>query len=94
MSVTSYEPDYTYDFKPLYPRESDDLTPMYSFNAPSANFWHGVAYYLHKSGKTDDQIKDILASKHARWMMDAYSDEIAKLGQSIARKYFKTMKTD
>lgn len=92
MTVTDYEPDFTWHFKPLYSHAMDkdeELTTMYAFNSPANSFWHGVAYYLHALGASDEQIREIMASKHARWMMDGYDDKIAELGEEIAGEYFK-----
>ena len=93
MNVTSYDPDFTVHFCSLFPKENlagiDDMTKCYSYDGPSAGFWHGVAYYLHEQGKSDKEIRDIIASKDARWLLDNYGGQISELGYDLAKKYFK-----
>ena len=68
--------------------------PMYSYDGPSSSFWNGVANFLRDQFKLSDiQIGEVLMSKHSRWMLDGYGQDIDQLGYLMARLYFsKTQK--
>lgn len=60
--------------------------PMYSFDRPAHYFWNGVANGLKKSGLNDEEIKDWLQSKAARWLLDSMGEKIVKLGKKYGKK--------
>jgi hypothetical protein len=67
--------------------------PMYSFTRPACAFWQGLANGLAEQGKTEEQIKEILQSKHMRWLFDGQaSEQIEALGTEIALRYGKDWK--
>lgn len=64
--------------------------PLYSYDCPSARFWHGFALGLHARGFTDRQVRDILQSKLMRWMFDN-DNEVQALGAKMAQSSWITL---
>ena len=75
--------DYTGKFCDLNPLSNE--WPMYSFDRAAYSFWNGFANGLKDKGFRDDQIKDWLQSKLARWLLDADSEKIENLGYEMAK---------
>jgi hypothetical protein len=64
--------------------------PMYSYDAPAYTVWNAIAAEFNKAGWSDDQIKDWLQSKAARWAMDGdLGDAMRAAGAAYARKVIK-----
>lgn len=61
--------------------------PMYSYDNPTPAFWRGFIRQLCKDGLEDEQIVNLLQSKHMRWMFDSDSAQIEKLGESMAQGF-------
>lgn len=79
--------DYTGKMGRLYPPHDDKPEwPMYSYERPAWNFWNGVANGLRDMGYSDEQIKGILQSKAARWLLDKHDDKLQDLGYSMANE--------
>ncbi len=62
--------------------------PMYSYERPAWLYFNGVANALRAQGWNDEQIKERLASKDMRWMLDAWEQEVEHLGFAHAERYF------
>lgn len=71
---------------PLFPT-TDVKAPMYSYNGPAYTFWNGAAQALVEHGLSEKQAIEWLQSKNARWLMDAYAQEIEALGKTLVQKY-------
>lgn len=54
----------------MFGRPGSPEWPMYSYERPAYMVWNAVASSLHDRGWTDDQIKEWLQSKNARWALD------------------------
>ena len=67
-------------------REVSDLS-FISKDRAAYNFWNGFANALMHNGFTRDEVMHILQSKHTRWMLDTYDDEIETIGYVLATKY-------
>lgn len=69
----------------LYPTKGEPEWPMYSFDRPSYMLWNAIATGLTARGWTEQQIKDWLQSKGARWALDAdLGEAISQLGCAYA----------
>ena len=77
--------DITGEIGPLVDLGPPEI-PMYSYRFPSDYFWNGIANGLKKKRFTENQIKDWLQSKQARWTIDKYCNEIEELGEKIGLK--------
>jgi predicted transcriptional regulator len=61
--------------------------PMYSFETPSFMLWNAIASEMNAKGWTDEEIKEWLQSKAARWACDGELGEaIIKLGKKFGKK--------
>lgn len=82
----SYE-DYTDKLGPLYEGEASHREwPMYAYRRPAYLFWNGVANGLRDKGYTEEQARDWLQSKNARYSLDGgWETEIEDLGYRLAR---------
>ena len=59
--------------------------PMYSHDRAAYMLWNAIANGLAAKGWTEEQIKDWLQSKSARWALDGdLGDAISKLGTEYA----------
>jgi hypothetical protein len=66
--------------------------PMYSFDRPAYYLWNAIANGLHQRGWTEEQIKDWLQSKSARWALDgSLGESIEQLGAEFAAIIVKDM---
>jgi hypothetical protein len=64
--------------------------PMYSYDAPAYTVWNAIAATFNRAGWSDDQIRDWLQSKHARWAMDGELGAVLRAaGEAYARKVLK-----
>ena len=59
--------------------------PMYSYDRPAYILWNAIANVLHAKGWTEDEIKNWLQSKDARWALDfGLEESIEDLGRAYA----------
>jgi hypothetical protein len=64
--------------------------PMSSFDAPAYTVWNAIAATFNRAGWSDDQIRDWLQSKQARWAMDMdLGDVLRAAGEAYARKILR-----
>ena len=85
--------DITGKIGPLYTAPYEAEWPMYSFNRPSYAFYQGIAEGLAQLGRKEPEIRDILQSKHMRWLFDGLASEsVETLGLTIALKHGKDWK--
>lgn len=91
MSIENRVEEIVYSAYQMYsgkPNEhADKPFAMYSHNNPTNAFWSGFVRKLMKDGLTDEQVQNLLQSKHMRWMFDADSDKIEDLGEQMAQGY-------
>lgn len=60
---------------------------MYSFDTPSYILWNAIASEMNARGWTDEEIKEWLQSKAARWACDGeLGDSLRKLGKQFGKK--------
>lgn len=86
MSIRESEVDYTGKMGSLYAGIPTIVEwPMCSFDRAAHCFWNGVANELIRQGRTEEQVKDWLQSKNARWMLDAHGDRLSDLGAELVR---------
>lgn len=83
--------DYTAAFKPLFGTPStDDARAIYSYERPAYIFWSAFMNGLRAAGLTEEEAKDWIASKRARWMLDGeMSDKIEALAYEYAKAHAK-----
>jgi len=67
--------------------------PMYSHNNPTPIFWRGFVRQLMVDGASDEQVIQLLQSKHMRWMFDSDSDKIEEIAEQMAKNYSEIAKT-
>lgn len=81
----SYE-DYSDKLGPLFPDHNQDREwPMYVYRRPAYLFWNGVANGLLDKGYNEEQVKEWLQSKNARYSLDGgWEQEIESLGYKLA----------
>ena len=73
---------------PLFPIKAGGEAewPMYSFERPAWKFWNGVASGLKAKGYSEEETKEWLQSKKARWFLDEFDDKLFELGEQLALK--------
>lgn len=60
---------------------------MYSFDKFSRLIICGMCEQMLSEGCTEDQIKEVLASKHVRWMLDGAEGQLIEIGYKLAQNY-------
>jgi hypothetical protein len=61
----------------------DPKHPMYSFHGPSHVVWNAIATVLSERDWSDDQIRDWLQSKQARWAIEGRLGEALTMVASL-----------
>lgn len=83
--MPKYEKHFDLLLGPLYPASGVfDITPMFSFDAPSHCVWTEIANHLLNRGWSEEKIKEWLQSKQARWAMDG---ELGDMLRTAAAEY-------
>ena len=67
---------------------TDDVDcPMYSFEQPAYIVWNSITRALMARGWSEDQVKEWLQSKEARWALDgSLGAAIERAAKQYARK--------
>lgn len=96
MNIEKRVEEIVYSAYQMYSGKPNEHTetpfPMYSYNNPANAFWRGFVRKLMVDGLTDEQVQDLLQSKHMRWMFDADSDKVEELGEQMAEGYAEISK--
>jgi hypothetical protein len=79
---------------PLYPKSAEDVNKyeenraftMYSYERFSSLIIQGIAQEMLSQGRSVDDVKWVLQSKHIRWGLDSMEDQFIELGKEFARK--------
>ena len=82
------DPDKVYDCTLwIGPFLSDAPWSMYSYERPASILWNAIAGEFYRNGWTDEEIKEWLQSKEARWALDGMlGEDIENLGREFAKK--------
>lgn len=89
----SEERDISGELGPLWPEfytKPECSIPMYSFGAPSREFWQGAYDALIAAGVGHEQAVAWLQSKNARWLMDKEGALLRRLGVWLMRDWIAT----
>jgi hypothetical protein len=82
--LISYQACDLYNKKPA---EIEGSFTMYSHSRFASLMIHGIAEQLFDEGCTEKQVKEVLASKSVRWMLDKNEDELINFGKELAKEY-------
>lgn len=59
---------------------------MYSYNRFTRLILQGIALQMLEQGSTEEHIRDVLASKHIRWMLDKEEMFLVRIGRNLAKE--------